>query len=126
MILESEVYQIVQFVVLGVLARPFILVYYWWKQKEKKYLNLIYILFLLSILFVVSFKVVGCFYKDTTPNLLLRTVARLFYSFMLFSPFCNFFEYLRVGIKSGALKLKTILVYALICGFMLLLNRSFM
>lgn len=125
MFLDSEISQFILLVVLGILARPFQLVFLWRKQATKNILDLILLLLLLLGVFIVSLIVVRYFYSDTLPNLIVRTCARLFISFLLFSPFCYFFEYLRLGIKRGKLDLKRVLFFILLCVFMLLLNRSF-
>ena len=114
---------------MGVLSRPFLVIYD--VLRVKKYKNkinthFVFVLFLvLLVAFGCAFFIVARFNNEISiPNLVVKTVIKLFYSFCLFSPFCDFYAYIRVGVKRNNIKITVFFAYILLCLIAVFINDN--
>lgn len=108
--------------IMGVLSRPFSLLVLAHREKKRNFKNILIAFMLCICAFPLAFLFVSSMFRYSFPNLLVKTIAKLFISYCLFTPFEQLYLYLRVGIKKDDVKLSRIILYMFFCVFAVFLN----
>lgn len=108
--------------IMGVLSRPFSLLVLVYREKKCNFKYILIALFLCMCSFALAFVVVSSMFRYSFPNLLVKTMAKIFVSYCLFTPFEQFYLYLKDGIKKDDVKFTRIILYLIFCFFAIFLN----
>lgn len=117
--------KVVLLISMGVLSRPFFLAYLCAKKK-RNFFVIFCLLLALVVDYIIAYFIVSFFYNDVFLNQVVKTFASLFYSFCIFTPFLELYNYLKICVINNKVNLSKFLALLILCALMIAFNNYLM